>query len=143
VAKSEADLDTKVAAAFKERLNVAQVGPVVAEALVDFFAEPHNREVVDQLAAQVNVAPYVLEVTQSAVSGKALVFTGSLEQMTREEAEATAERLGARIAKSVSSKTDLVIAGPGAGSKLKKAADLGVQVIDEAAWVEIVKQSAG
>jgi DNA ligase (NAD+) len=125
----------------KAQINVAQIGEVVAASLVEFFAESHNREVVDALLQEVAVQPFVFETTASDVSGKTLVFTGSLEQMTREEAESRAERLGAKISKSVSSKTDILIAGPGAGSKLKKAAELGVQVIDEAAWIEIVARA--
>lgn len=135
------DVDVGVLA--KERINVAQVGPVVAESLVRFFAEAHNRAAVDALATVVTIEPVVLKTVASSVSGKALVFTGSLERMTREEAEATAERLGARIAKSVSSRTDLVVAGPGAGSKAKKAVELGIQVIDEAAWLAIVAAANG
>ncbi|MEX6723868.1 NAD-dependent DNA ligase LigA [Parapedomonas caeni] len=137
------DIEKKLAAELQARISVAQIGPVVAEALVDFFAEPHNSQVLDELLREVTVEPYVFETTQSEVTGKTLVFTGTLEQMTRDEAEARAERLGARIAKSVSAKTDLLIAGPGAGSKLKKAQSLGVAVIDEAAWLDIVARSQG
>lgn len=137
------DIEKKLATELQARISVAQIGPVVAEALVDFFAEPHNRKVLDDLLREVTVEPYVFETTQSDVTGKTLVFTGTLEQMTREEAEARAERLGARIAKSVSARTDLLIAGPGAGSKLKKAQSLGVAVIDEAAWLDIVARSQG
>jgi DNA ligase (NAD+) len=132
------DSGENVGALGRERLNVAQVGPVVAEALIGFLAEPHNREALDALVAEVTILPVILETVESPVSGKTLVFTGTLEQMTRDEAEARAERLGARIAKSVSSRTDLIIAGPGAGSKLKKAAELGVEVIDEAAWLAML-----
>ena len=82
--------------------------------------------------------PAVQAVSDSPVAGKTVVFTGSLEQMTRDEAKAMAERLGAKVSGSVSSKTDLVVAGPGAGSKLKKAADLGVDVKDEDGWFELV-----
>jgi DNA ligase (NAD+) len=111
------------------------VGPEVANALLDFFEEPHNREVVDAiLAAGVAPQDVVHETRASSVSGKTLVFTGSLETLSRDEAKAQAEALGAKVAGSVSAKTDLVIAGPGAGSKLKKAAELGIEVIDEAAW---------
>jgi len=140
---SEEEADKRLAQEMQMRIGIAQVGPVVAEALVDFFAEPHNVEVVDDLLAEVTVEPFVFETVESEVSGKTMVFTGSLEQMTREEAESRAQRLGAKIAKSVSKKTDIVVAGPGAGSKLKKAAELGVQVIDEDAWVQILARAGG
>ncbi|GGA47274.1 DNA ligase [Sphingomonas psychrolutea] len=118
--------------------SVDGVGPVVAEALIDFFAEAHNRDAWADLLGEVSPLAYVSNVRESPVSGKTVVFTGSLETMSRDEAKAQAETLGARVAGSVSAKTDLVVAGPGAGSKLKKAADLGVSVIDEARWAEIV-----
>jgi DNA ligase (NAD+) len=114
------------------------VGPVVAEALHDFFHEPHNVAVWDDLLSEVSPPDFIVETTASAVSGKTVVFTGKLETMSRDEAKAQAERLGAKAAGSVSAKTDLVVAGPGAGSKLKQAAALGIEVIDEAAWAEIV-----
>jgi DNA ligase (NAD+) len=114
------------------------VGPVVLEALGDFFHEPHNQQVWDDLLQQVAPPPFVVEIRDSRVSGKTIVFTGSLETVSRDEAKAQAESLGARVAGSVSAKTDLVVAGPGAGSKLKKAAELGVEVIDEAEWGRIV-----
>ncbi|WP_414826688.1 NAD-dependent DNA ligase LigA [Altererythrobacter sp. Root672] len=115
------------------------VGPVVVEALGDFFHEEHNRAVWDDLLSELDVPRYEVETKASAVSGKTVVFTGKLETMSRDEAKAQAERLGAKAAGSVSPKTDLLVAGPGAGSKLKKAAELGIEVIDEAAWAEIVK----
>ncbi|MEO5493051.1 MAG: NAD-dependent DNA ligase LigA [Sphingomonas sp.] len=114
------------------------VGPVVVEALGDFFHEPHNQTVWDDLLAEVSPPPFVVETRESRVSGKTVVFTGSLETLSRDEAKAQAEALGARVAGSVSAKTDLVVAGPGAGSKLKKAAELGIEVIDEAGWAGIV-----
>ena len=117
------------------------VGPVVVEALGDFFHEEHNRAVWDDLLGEVTPPDYVVETKASAVSGKTVVFTGKLETMSRDEAKAQAERLGAKAAGSVSPKTDLVVAGPGAGSKLKKAAELGIEVIDEAAWAEIVRNA--
>ncbi len=120
---------------------VEGVGPVVAEALVDFFHEDHNRAVLDDLLSEVTPLPFVSNARQTEWSGKTIVFTGTLETMSRDEAKAQAERLGARAAGSVSAKTDLVVAGPGAGSKLKKAEELGVRVIDEAAWARIVAQS--
>jgi DNA ligase (NAD+) len=127
------------AEALAELTGIEGVGPVVVEALGDFFHEAHNREVWDDLLGEVDPPEYVVETKESPVSGKTVVFTGKLETMSRDEAKAQAERLGARAAGSVSAKTDLVVAGPGAGSKLKQAAALGIEVIDEAAWAEIVK----
>ena len=117
---------------------VEGVGPVVAEALADFFHEPHNREVLADLLDLARPAAFVSTARATEWSGKTIVFTGSLETMSRDEAKAQAERLGARAAGSVSAKTDLVVAGPGAGSKLKKAEELGVRVVSEAEWAEIV-----
>ena len=114
------------------------IGPAVAEALSDFFHEPHNRALWDDLFSEVSPPLYVVETRESEVSGKTVVFTGKLETMSRDEAKAQAEALGAKAAGSVSAKTDLVVAGPGAGSKLKQAAALGIRVIDEAQWAEIV-----
>ncbi|AHE56999.1 NAD-dependent DNA ligase LigA [Sphingomonas sanxanigenens] len=115
------------------------VGPEVANALLDFFDEAHNREVIDALRdAGLTPADVIHETRASEVSGKTVVFTGSLETMSRDEAKAQAEALGAKVSGSVSAKTDLVVAGPGAGSKLKKASDLGIKVIDEAEWAKIV-----
>ncbi|HEX8402421.1 MAG TPA: NAD-dependent DNA ligase LigA [Allosphingosinicella sp.] len=115
------------------------IGAEVANALLDFFEEPHNRHVLDDLAAAgVEPADLVWETRASPVSGKILVFTGTLETLSRDEAKAQAEALGAKVAASVSAKTDLLIAGPGAGSKLKKAQELGIEVIDEAGWAALV-----
>ncbi|MFC3422423.1 NAD-dependent DNA ligase LigA [Rhizorhabdus histidinilytica] len=114
------------------------VGPEVALALVDFFAEPHNADAVADLLSQLQPADVIHETRASEVSGKTVVFTGTLETMSRDEAKAQAEALGAKVAGSVSAKTDLVVAGPGAGSKLKKATDLGIAVTDEAGWAKIV-----
>ncbi len=114
------------------------VGPVVAEALVEFFHEPHNQAVWEDLLGEVAPPAFVSNVRESSVSGKTIVFTGSLETMSRDEAKAQAESLGAKTAGSVSAKTDLVVAGPGAGSKLKKAQELDIEVIDEAGWAAIV-----
>ncbi len=129
-------------AAFAELQGIEGVGPVVAQTVVDFFAEPHNREVVEDLLEQVSPPPFKLEVRESPVTGKTLVFTGSLEALSRDEAKAQAEALGAKVAGSVSAKTDLIIAGPGAGSKLKKAHELGIEVIDEAAWIALVASAS-
>nr|WP_281191029.1 NAD-dependent DNA ligase LigA [Novosphingobium lentum] len=122
-----------------ELLSIEGVGPVVVEALGDFFHEPHNIAVWDDLLGEVAPPDYIVITKDSPVAGKTVVFTGKLETMSRDEAKAQAEALGARAAGSVSAKTDLVVAGPGAGSKLKQAAALGIEVIDEAAWAEIVR----
>ncbi|WP_230558760.1 NAD-dependent DNA ligase LigA [Sphingomonas segetis] len=124
----------------EELSSVQGVGPVVAEAVHDFFHEPHNREALDDLLSEVSPQPFVSDARQTEWSGKTIVFTGSLETMSRDEAKAQAERLGARSAGSVSAKTDLVVAGPGARSKLKKAEELGVRVINEAEWAQIVAE---
>ncbi|TPI84126.1 NAD-dependent DNA ligase LigA [Mesorhizobium sp. B2-8-9] len=113
------------------------IGDTVINALRDFFGNERNDDVLDALLTQVHPKPYVMEISAgSEVSGKTVVFTGSLEKMTRSEAKAMAERLGAKVAGSVSAKTDLVVAGPGAGSKLKVASDLGIEVIDEDTWLQ-------
>ena len=115
------------------------IGGEVAGALCDFFDEPHNRDALaDLLAAGVEPADLVWETKESPVTGKTLVFTGTLETLSRDEAKAQAEALGAKVAGSVSAKTDLLIAGPGAGSKLRKAQELGIDVIDEAGWNALV-----
>jgi DNA ligase (NAD+) len=124
-----------------ELSSVQGVGPVVAEALVDFFHESHNREALDDLLSEISPKPFVSDSKQTEWTGKTIVFTGSLETMSRDEAKAQAERLGARAAGSVSAKTDLVVAGPGAGSKLKKAEEFGVRVINEADWAKIVAEA--
>ena len=115
--------------------NIEGVGEVVAEALIDFFAEPHNETLLDALLAQVSPQPMEAVASTSPVAGKIVVFTGALERMTRDEAKAQAERLGAKVAGSVSKKTDLVVAGPGAGSKIVKAREAGVEVITEDEWL--------
>ncbi|UCI09882.1 NAD-dependent DNA ligase LigA [Mesorhizobium sp. B1-1-8] len=113
------------------------IGDTVINALRDFFCNERNDAVLDALLAQVHPKPYVVEISAgSEVSGKTIVFTGTLEKVTRSEAKAMAERLGAKVAGSVSAKTDLVVAGPGAGSKLKVATDLGIEVIDEDTWLQ-------
>ena len=117
------------------------VGGAVAEALGGFFHEPHNLSVWNDLLNEVQPPAYVSNIRESAWTGKMIVFTGKLETMSRDEAKAQAEALGAKSAGSVSAKTDLVVAGPGAGSKLKQATALGIQVIDEAAWANIVESA--
>ena len=124
--------------AYKDLIAVDGIGDVVAEAVVDFFAEAHNRDVVAVLLDGVAPEPLEAADTSSAVAGKTVVFTGSLELMTRSEAKARAESLGAKVSGSVSAKTDMVVAGPGAGSKLKKAQELDVQVLSEEDWLKLI-----
>ncbi len=126
-------------AQWQELVGINGIGSVVAEALVEFFAEEHNMTALDDLLVEVQPRDEepVGDVS-SPVAGKTVVFTGSLERMSRDEAKAMAERLGAKVSGSVSKKTDLVVAGPGAGSKLKQASELGIEVIDEDAWFERV-----
>ncbi|MBX3574184.1 MAG: NAD-dependent DNA ligase LigA [Mesorhizobium sp.] len=126
--------------AWQELNAVNGVGEVVAEAMVEFFNEAHNRDAVDALLREVQPADEEkVGQVETQFSGKTIVFTGSLERMSRDEAKAMAERLGAKTAGSVSKKTDLVVAGPGAGSKLKAATDLGIEVIDEDEWFRRVE----
>jgi DNA ligase (NAD+) len=116
--------------------NISGIGDVVAEAVADFFTEQHNEDELDRLLQA--ITPQALEEVKSdsPVAGKTIVFTGSLERLTRDEAKAQAERLGAKVSGSVSKKTDLVVAGPGAGSKLAKASELGIEVISEDEWLQ-------
>jgi DNA ligase (NAD+) len=124
--------------AFAELDNIEGIGPTVAAAIADFFAEPHNVAVVRELLAEVTPEPLEAIDHASPISGKTVVFTGTLEQMTRSEAKARAERLGAKVAGSVSRNTDYVVAGPGAGSKLKNAEALGVKVLTEDEWLKLI-----
>ena len=118
---------------------IDQIGGAVVEAVARYFGEEHNRAVVEALVAEVAIADAEPAATATPVAGKTIVFTGSLERMSRDEAKAMAERLGAKVSGSVSKKTDLVVAGPGAGSKLKDAEKHGVEVIDEAGWFKLVE----
>jgi DNA ligase (NAD+) len=115
--------------------NIDGIGATVAEAIVDFFNEPHNLNVVDGLAERLTIEALELAAATSPVSGKTVVFTGSLEKMTRQESKARAESLGAKVAGTVSIRTDIVVSGPGAGTKLKKAEELGVTVMTETEWL--------
>jgi DNA ligase (NAD+) len=114
------------------------VGPVLADSLLATFRNPAERAAIDALVAQLTVQPASRAATDSPVAGKTVVFTGTLERMTRAEAKARAEALGAKVAGSVSAKTDYLVAGPGAGSKATKAAELGVTVLDEEAWLALI-----
>jgi DNA ligase (NAD+) len=118
---------------------IGGIGETVAQEIVEFFKEPHNAKVVaDLMSVPVHARPLERVKADSPVSGKTVVFTGTLEKMTRNEAKARAESLGAKVAGSVSPKTDIVVAGPGAGSKLKQAQALGVQVLDEDGWLALI-----
>ncbi|GJL93109.1 NAD-dependent DNA ligase LigA [Hyphococcus sp.] len=125
--------------AYQDMLSIDGVGALVARGVIDFFDEAHNREAVDRLLKQVTPEKMVKAKTDSKVAGKTIVFTGTLETMTREEAKARAQSLGAKVSGSISAKTDYLVAGPGAGSKLKKAADLGVTVLTEDEWAALAK----
>jgi len=126
--------------ALAEITDIDGIGTAVVEALGDFFHEEHNVAVWEDILSEVCPPRYEVESVDSPVAGKTVVFTGKLETMSRDEAKAQAERLGAKASGSVSAKTDLLVAGPGAGSKLKKAAELGIEVIDEAGWAAIVEE---
>jgi DNA ligase (NAD+) len=128
--------------AWQEMTAIEGIGAVVAEAIVEFFQEPRNRSALGRLLKQISVEPMEQVQTASPVAGKTVVFTGALEKMTRDEAKAMAERLGAKTAGSVSKKTDYVVAGPGAGSKLGKAQELGVTVLSEDDWLKLVGAAA-
>ena len=123
--------------AYRELNGIEGVGPIVASAIVAFFAEPHSIRAMDDLLDEITVQDTEKARTDSPVAGKVVVFTGSLEKFTREEAKATAERLGAKTSGSVSKKTDYVVAGPGAGSKLADAQKLGVTVLTEDEWLAL------
>ena len=129
----------KEAEAHKDLTNIEQIGESVADDLVAFFAEPHNREVVDALAKELTIEDFTPpDTAASPIAGKTVVFTGNLETMSRGEAKARAQSLGAKVAGSVSKKTDLVVAGPGAGSKLKDAEALGVRVVSEEEYLKLI-----
>ena len=125
--------------ALEELDSISGIGETVAKAIADFFGEPHNRKALEHLLPELDVRPVAApKAANSPVAGKTVVFTGTLEKMTRPEAKARAESLGAKVAGSVSKKTDLVVAGPGAGSKLAEAQKLGIETIDEDAWLKLI-----
>ncbi len=126
--------------AFQEITTIGGIGEVVGEAIVEFFKEKKNREAVARLLKQITVTPMEQVRRDSAVAGNTVVFTGALEKMTREEAKAMAERLGAKVSGSVSKKTDILVAGPGAGSKLKDAQKHGVKVLTEDDWFKLIER---
>jgi DNA ligase (NAD+) len=125
---AEADLDA-----------IEGIGDVMARAIKSFFDDDHTRGAIRALLAHIEVTDVAANAnTGSAVAGKTVVFTGTLEKMSRNEAKARAESLGAKVAGSVSKKTDLVVAGPGAGSKLKTAQEFGVKIISEDEWLQLI-----
>ncbi|WP_417513962.1 NAD-dependent DNA ligase LigA [Minwuia sp.] len=124
--------------AWSELTGIDGIGNTAIGALTGFLDEPHNRKVLDDLLAQVTVTDFDAPAQDSPVAGKTVVFTGTLEAMTRDEAKARAESLGAKVSGSVSKKTDYLVAGPGAGSKAKKAADLGVTTLTEQEWLDLI-----
>ena len=133
-----ADVPAEAQAAWADLVETDGIGPVMALSLSDSLANPQERAAIDKLTAHLTVLPPEARATASPVAGKTVVFTGTLEKMTRAEAKARAEALGAKVSGSVSAKTDLVVAGPGAGSKAKDAERLGVELIDEDAWLRLI-----
>jgi DNA ligase (NAD+) len=132
LAKGDADVGAEMDA-------LDQIGDTVIDSLRDYFAEAHNRRRVERLAGEVQIREAAKPRSDSAIAGKTVVFTGTLEKMTRDEAKASAERLGAKVSGSVSKKTDYVVAGPGAGSKLADAKKLGVAVLSEDDWMKLIR----
>ena len=128
--------------AYRDIDNIEGIGETVVDALIDFFAERHNQEQLGALLKEITVSPYVrAQLKETPVTGKTVVFTGTLTKLTRNEAKAQAERLGAKVSGSVSKKTDYVVAGAEAGSKLDNARALGVTVLDEDQWLALIGQS--
>ncbi|MBO6920115.1 MAG: NAD-dependent DNA ligase LigA [Rhizobiaceae bacterium] len=125
-------------AALQELLALDDIGPAVVDAMRQFFERDDNRKMVDDLIAELNILDAEAPSADSPVAGQTVVFTGKLERMSRDEAKAMAEQLGAKVAGSISKKTDLLVAGPGAGSKLKKATDLGIKTITEDEWFTLI-----
>jgi len=132
-----ADAQDRAGEAYQDLLNIDGIGTSVAEDLLAFVHEDHNRQVLDDLEDLLEIEAFAAPPSDSTLAGKTIVFTGTLEKMTRSEAKARAEALGAKVSGSVSSKTDLLVAGPGAGSKAKKAAELGIETIDEDGWIAL------
>ena len=124
--------------AWQELVDVPGIGSIVASAVVEFFQEPRNEKALDALLEEVEPEPMEEAAQDSPIAGKTVVFTGTLERMTREEAKARAEQLGAKVSGSVSKKTDIVVAGPGAGSKLKQATELGIKILTEDEWLALI-----
>ncbi|MEQ9143756.1 MAG: NAD-dependent DNA ligase LigA [Parvibaculaceae bacterium] len=132
-------MDGPESEAYQDLISIDGIGETVADALMDFFQEPHNIEAIEALReAGLSPTPLEAQDTGSPVAGKTVVFTGALERMTRSEAKARAESLGAKVSGSVSKKTDILVAGPGAGSKLKKAQELDIETLSEDEWLDLI-----
>ncbi|MEC9311169.1 MAG: NAD-dependent DNA ligase LigA, partial [Pseudomonadota bacterium] len=140
-AVSACDVPEAAQAAWDDLVGADGIGPILALSLSDALANPEERAAIDRLTAYLTIIAPDAPAAESPVSGKTVVFTGTLEKMTRAEAKARAEALGAKVSGSVSKKTDILVAGPGAGSKATKAADLGIKVLDEDSWLELIEQS--
>ena len=138
LALAMAEAQDRASEAYAGLIAIDGIGPSVAADLAAFFAEDHNCAALADLNAELDIEPFAQEESDSPIAGRTIVFTGTLEQMTRGEAKARAEELGAKVSGSVSKKTDYVVAGPGAGSKVKKATELGVKVLNEVEWREIL-----
>ena len=136
-AVAEADVPEEAAAAWSDLVGADGIGPILALSLSDALANDHERAAIDRLVEHLTVVPPDAPASESPIAGQTIVFTGTLEKMTRAEAKARAEAMGAKVSGSVSAKTDLVVAGPGAGSKAKKAAELGIRTIDEDDWLTL------
>ena len=132
------DVPDEAMSAWNDLIGTDGIGPILALSLSDAMANPHERAAIDRLANHLTVVPPDAPAAESPVAGKTVVFTGTLEKMTRAEAKARAEALGAKVSGSVSAKTDLLVAGPGAGSKAKKAEELGIETIDEDGWLALI-----
>ena len=125
--------------AYRDLVNIDGIGPSVADALLGFCAEEHNRSVLDQLEDLLTVEDFQApDASSSPIAGRTVVFTGTLETLSRAEAKARAENLGAKVAGSVSKKTDYVVVGADAGSKAKKARELGVKTLSEDEWLDLI-----
>jgi DNA ligase (NAD+) len=136
--KAAIDAADQESDAYRDMLEIEGVGPLVAQGVIDFFDEKHNRDAVARLLEEIEPEEAEAVAAGSPVAGKTVVFTGTLERFTRDEAKARALALGAKVSSAVSAKTDYVVAGPGAGSKLKKAEELGVKVLSEDDWLELI-----
>ena len=133
------DLAERESAAFQSILHIDGVGEAAATAFSQFMTAPENRSVVESLLEHITIEPVEEIAADSVVSGKTVVFTGKLERFSRDEAKAKAQSLGAKVSGSISAKTDYLVAGPGAGSKLTKAQGLGVNVLTEDEWLSLIE----